>query len=411
MDLELKEMLEKLNTASTELKNMRATYDKQLKAATDGNEEAKEAIGELKASLDAQAEKHQTAMDDLLAQMKRPGGNAQEAKTIGQQFVSSDVYSEVKTTGRGNGQPFEAKQITGATGSAIALVDADRDPNVYRSIGGRRQLRIADIIPSVPTSSGAVEIMRFASVTNNAAPQGTAAGQGAGEFIAKAQSNLTWELVTVPVRTVAHFIPASRQALADAPMLQGIIDTELSYGLQLQSDFQLLNGDGTGQNLTGILNDTAINNVGQLASGTAADDVPAAMIDHIRAAITLCQQFEYYNMTGLVLNPADWQILETAKATDGHYLLVAHAPTAGENPSVWRVPVIVSNAMPADNFLVGDWTMAATIYRREGVTVRVSESHADYFVKNGVAILGEERYCLAINRPKAMTKGLFTVAL
>jgi HK97 family phage major capsid protein len=86
------------------------------------------------------------------------------------------------------------------------------------------------------------------------------------------------------------------------------------------------------------------------------------------------------------------------------------AATAGQAQEIWRVPVVVSNAMAEGEFLLGDWTIGAKIYAREGVSVRVSESHADYFVKNGVAILAEERYCLAVNRPKAFTKGAFTVA-
>jgi HK97 family phage major capsid protein len=133
------------------------------------------------------------------------------------------------------------------------------------------------------------------------------------------------------------------------------------------------------------------------------------MIDHIRKAIRIEQQSDYYNMNGLVLNPVDWEILETAKATDGHYLMVS-MPTVRAADSVWRIPVIVSNAMPADTFLIGDWTLGAVIYDRESVSVRVSESHADYFVKNGVAILAEERYTLAIPLPKAYCKGSFVVA-
>ena len=133
------------------------------------------------------------------------------------------------------------------------------------------------------------------------------------------------------------------------------------------------------------------------------------MIDHIRSAVTACQANEYYNMTGVVLNPTDWETLETAKATDGHYLMIQF-PANGADQRLWRMPVIVTNAMPAGQFLLGDWTLGAKIYEREDVSVRVSESHADYFVKNGVAVLAEERYALGINRPKAFAKGEFTVA-
>jgi HK97 family phage major capsid protein len=110
------------------------------------------------------------------------------------------------------------------------------------------------------------------------------------------------------------------------------------------------------------------------------------------------------------MNPNDFEKLETAKATDGHYILVPFAATNAQTQQIWRVPVIVTNAMPVNQFLLGDWTMGATIYDAESVSVQVATQHADFFVKNGVVILAEERYTLAIPLPKAFCKGLFTVA-
>jgi HK97 family phage major capsid protein len=414
--MEIKDLVEQLNTANTELKNMRDKLTAEVKATGD-------ATAETKAAIEAQETKYTDLvgkfgkLDEKLIEMEKEAkrfrsSQSVESKSMGAQFVSSDVFGELKN-GQGFNRRVEIKSITGVAASAGGLIDNYRDPEVYRSIGGRRQLRVRDLLPQIPVDSGSVEIMRQNSFTNNAAPQQPASANsaaGAGELQTKAQSNITWELVTVPVRTMAHWVPASRQVLSDAPQLQGLIDTELTYGLQLLSDAQILNGAGTNQSLTGILNDAAINDVGEIASGTSAADLPAAMIDHIRAAITLCQQAEYYNINGLVINPADWQVLETAKATDGHYLLVAFAASSAETPSVWRVPVIVSNAIAADTFLLGDWTMGAKLYVREGVSVRVSESHADLFVQNGVAILAEERMALGVNAPKAFATGSFAVA-
>lgn len=416
--MDTKELVDALNAANTELKNLRDKHADEVKQMGDAQAETKAAVEAQQQKFDDLVEQFKSVdeqLKEMQAQAKRPrfGGDG-EAKTLGDFFIESDVYEQVKSTSRGTNQPFECKDITGTTGSGGALIRPDRDPTVYRSIGGFRPIRIADLIPSVPTASGSVEIMRQTSFTNEAGPQQAASepsgAAGGGELELKAQSNMAWELVTVPVRTIAHWVPASRQALSDAAMLRGLIDTELTYGLQLESDAQLLLGDGTGQNLEGILEDSAINDVGEIAAGTDPEDVPAAMIDHIRAAVTECQKDEYYNINGVVLNPADWQTLETAKATDGHYLLVAFAATSPEAPSVWRIPVVVTNAMPEGQFLLGDWQIGATIYRREGVSVRVSESHADYFVRNGVVILAEERYCLAVNRPLAFCKGSFEVA-
>jgi len=321
------------------------------------------------------------------------------SKSLGEQFVESDVFAEMAKSGRASGAGFRVeKNITSAGGSAGALVRPDRRPDVV--IPPDRPAFIRALLPSIPTTSNAVEVMRQNVYTTNAAPQ-------TGEFEAKAESNITYELVTVPIRTMAHWIPASRQVLTDAAVLQGLINSRLMYGLNLLSDAQLLYGDGTGQNLTGLMVDAGVSDIGGLAVGTSTADVPGAMLDHIRKAITECQVNEFYNINGVVLNPKDWQTLELAKGTDGHYIWVT-VPNGGE-PRLWRVPVVVSNAMAEGQFLLGDWTLGATVYDREQMDIRVSESHNDYFVKNGVAILAEERYGFGIELPKAYTKGSFEV--
>jgi len=410
--MEIKELVDKLNASTTGI------MDSQTKAAAEVKSLG-EASAETKAALDKQiAEQTElkglfNALDTELKNMQMKAQKYDVAKvqlkSLGQTFVESKSYLDAKATGARSVQPvdMDKKSLTALTASAGALVRADRDPTVYQN--PNRPIRIRDLIPTVPTVSNAVEFMRELVFTNNSAPQGTASGIGGGEFVAKAESNITYELVTKAIRTIAHWIPASRQVLSDAPMLQGLINSRLVYGLDLKSDQQILLGDGTGQELDGLLVDGDINNINKLPAGTAAADVPSAMIDHIRKAVTKCQEFEYYNMTGLLLNPADWEILETAKATDGHYLMVS-MPTDTATQTVWRIPVIISNAMPANTFLIGDWSMGAVIYDREDISVRISESHSDYFVKNGVAILGEERYTLAIPLPKAFCKGSFEVA-
>ena len=410
--MELKDLVDKLNASTTSIMDAQSKASDEVKSLGEASEATKAAIEKHTAEQSELKElfnKLDTELKGMQLKAQKYDVSNPVRKSMGQLFTESKEYIDASASNAHSTQAvtLEKKDITALAASAGALVRPDRDPTVYQN--PNRPIRIRDLIPTVPTGSNAVEFMRELVFTNNAAPQGTVAGIGGGELVAKAQSEVTYELVTKPIRTIAHWFAASRQVLADAPMLQGLINGRLVYGLDLKSDQQLLQGDGTGQELDGLLVDADINDVGELASGTAPADVPAAMIDHIRAAVTQCQLFEYYNMTGLVLNPVDWQILETAKATDGHYLMVS-MPTDTATQTVWRIPVVISNAMPADNFLIGDWTMGAVIYDRENVTVRVSESHGTMFVENGVAILGEERYTLGIPLPKAFCKGLFTVA-
>lgn len=399
-----------LDTVKAEIKSAVEKRDAEVKQYGEATEQTRKALTAATERLDS-IKQDMDRIDARVVEMeknaKRQFAGEQVSKSYGQQFIESDVFKGAR--GNGTDAFTVQKNISGLAASAGALVRPDRRQDVI--VGPDRPTFIRDLINTLPTSSNAVEVMRQNVFTNAAAAQAPSSAStaiGAGELQAKAQSNITYQLVTVPVRTFAHWLPASRQVLSDAPQLQRLIDSRLMYGLNLLSDTQLLFGDGTNQNLTGLMVDSGVENVGQLAAGTTAAARPGAMLDHIRAAITRCQTFDFYNINGVVLNPADWGTLETAKGSDGHYIWVS-VPTGGE-PRLWRVPVIVSNAMTANNFLLGDWTMGATVYDREQMDIRVAEQHADFFVRNGVAILAEERYGFGIELPKAFCKGQFTIA-
>lgn len=397
--------------------NMKALADKQTadikqngKVSAETEQEAKDLklkMDTLEKSLDIESiKKYEDRITELELIAARPGGQgaAEEVKSIGMQFTQSDEFkSHVAAGGRGNSSQVEVtKAIVNAAGSAAALTDNWRNPTIYTN--PNRPTFIRDLVNHIPTQDSGVEIMRELVFTNSAAPQ---AAPIAGALQAKAESNITYSLETISVQTIAHFIIASRQVLADAPRLAAMIDNRLTYGVNLEYDAQLLYGDGTGQNFTGLLIDADVNDVGQITAGTTAADLPAAMIDHIRAAITKCQLFNYIP-DAVVVGPEDWETIETAKGTDGHYIWVS--VVVGGETMLWRLPVIVTNAITTGDFILGAWTMGATLYDREGMTVRTSESHADLFIKNGVAILGEERSAFGIELPKAFCKGDFTVA-
>ena len=378
-------------------------YGEVTEATRKSLTEATERLDAIKHDLDREANERK-GMDERLQEMEAKlqrqfDGDTEAMKSFGEQFIASEEYKSAAARGaRTTSAVTMRKDISSGGASAGALVRPDRRPDVI--VPPDRPTFVRDLLPTLPTTSNAVEIMRQNVYTTNAAPQ-------AGEFAKKAESNITYELQTVNIRTMAHFVPASRQILDDAPMLQRLIDSRLAYGLALLSDEQLLFGDGLGQNLTGLMVDPDVSDIGGLPVGTASDDVPAAMLDHLRKAVTELQINEFYNVNGVVINPQDWQTLELAKGSDGHYIWVT-VPNGGEQ-RLWRVPVIVSNAMAQGSFLMGDWQLGATIYDRQQLDIRVSESHEEFFVKNAVAILAEERYGLGIELPKAYAKGSFDV--
>jgi HK97 family phage major capsid protein len=67
--------------------------------------------------------------------------------------------------------------------------------------------------------------------------------------------------------------------------------------------------------------------------------------------------------------------------------------------------------MHEGEFLTGAFGLGAQIWDREQANVRISEHHADYFTKNMLAILAEERIALTVYRPESFVKGVFTAAV
>ena len=395
-----------LEATTTQFKQLLDTQSQEIKQFGETSAATAKQIKSVETTLEALAgdiksidEKNQERIDELEAKSNRlMNGGANEQKTMGDQFIDSDSYAEIKARGfRGESSSVEIKDITGLPASAGSLLTPYLRDAILREPD--RTLFVRQLLNNVPVNTDAVQIFRELAFDNQAGFQPAPSGSPV-QLGLKPKSDITFESDTVTVETIAHYIIASRQILSDAPRLRAYIDQRLVYGLNLKMDEQILYGDGTGQNFTGLMVDAAVQDVG--ASGTAT------RIDHVRDAITLAQQANYYNVNGLVMGPQDWAEIEKAKGDDGHYIWVNVQD--GGTPRLWRVPVVVSNAMEEGDFILGDWTMGAALYTREGVTVRTSESHADLFVRNGVAILAEERAALGVELPLAFVKGTFGAA-
>jgi len=169
------------------------------------------------------------------------------------------------------------------------------------------------------------------------------------------------------------------------------------YGLKLEEEDELLNGDGTGGTLNGLRksgNYTAYNR------GATGD----TKIDTLRKAM-LQVSLSFYDPSAMIMNPIDWTDIELLKDTLGRYIV--GDPQSTTRPSLWGLPVVATPSMPAGNFQVGAYAQAAQIWDREDATIRTSDSHENFFIKNMVAILAEERLALAVYRPAALVGGAF----
>lgn len=312
--------------------------------------------------------------------------------SIGETFTKSDEWKSVVAK-RGGSARIELKTaIINATGQNQPLVADMRVQGIINE--PNRRFTIRDALPVGRTSSNLVQFTRELVFTNNAAPQ---YASPARENVTKPESGITFQLANAPVQTLAHWIPVSKQVLDDAPMLQSYINGRLMYGLKLEEEDQLLNGNGNGANLSGLLDSG--NFVAYNRSQTGDTN-----IDTLRRAITQGALSEY-NIDTLVLNPADWEEIELTKGTDGQYVWAN--PAMMGMPQMWGRRVIATNSIPSGTFLAGAFSMGAQIWDRQDASITVSLENSDNFVKNMATILAEERLALTVYRPSAFVSGSF----
>lgn len=320
---------------------------------------------------------------------RRGSGGCMEAKSWGEQFVESDglkAFADMHSRPARFRLDVKTTITTGSTSGGPLGGAAFRDG--VNALPQRR-MRVRDLLPVVGISTGAVEYPKQATRTNAAAT--------VVEGDAKPESTLGWTMETVTPKVIAHWVPASRQILDDAPQLRDTIDNELLYGLAYAEEAQLLNGSGVGENLDGLVTN---------ATAYAAPFTPEAgqMLDTLALAI-LQNALAEEPADGIVVHPSDWMRMRLLKDTDGKYIL--GDPAATVQPVLFGLPVVATQAMAVDKFLVGNFRRAATLYDRWTPRVEVSTEHADFFTRNLVAILAEERIALAVKNAAALTYGDF----
>ncbi|WP_299081706.1 phage major capsid protein [uncultured Paraglaciecola sp.] len=334
-------------------------------------------------SLEDKSEELQARLLDLEQKATALGDTGKKVKSAGEQFVSSAAFEAMKS-GSAKSAKFEVQNNT-ITGSDTTVAPDRQIPVVG---GAVRRLRVQDVLPQGVTGSNAIEFTREATFTNSAAE--------AAENTAKAESALTFSLVNVPVRTIAHWIKLSKQVIDDAPMLASYVDGRMQYGVALRLDNQLVNGDGTGANISGILdagNFTAF-------TSTASDTATVSL----RKAITQVQQADY-QPTAVILNPADVQAIDLDIENTSVSLT---SPRAQTLPTIWGVPIVASNAIASNTFALGAFDMSSELFIRSGVMVELFEQDDTNAQSNLVTMRAEMRAALATYRAASVVGGTLT---
>lgn len=333
--------------------------------------------------------------EQKLAQIEANGaGGDVQHESIGERFVNTDAFKSfaAQQTPRGRvDMPIRAAittLTTDADGSAGDAVNQTRMPGIMGL--PERRMTVRDLLTPGRMDGNTLEYVKETGFTNNAA--------NVAEGAAKPESTFKLDLISTTAKVIAHYVKASRQILSDAAQLASFIDGRLRYGLALREEAQLLNGDGTGQNLLGIIPQATAFSAPFDPAGTETN------IDNIRLAMLQAELAEY-PASGIVMHPTDWARIELLKDTTGRYII--GNPQGAVQPTLWNKPVVATQAITVDKFLVGAFKLGAQVFDRWQARVEVATENEDDFIKNMVTILAEERLALAVYRPESFIYGDF----
>lgn len=332
-------------------------------------------------------------------EQEKSGGDV-PAKSLGSHVVKN-LGSEIKN--RGTRYTLSSSEftkdsgdthVTGGHDGPMHDVLTEVDKNIVQ--GKRRRLTIADLLGSGNLSGQAITYFVEGDMEGDF--------ETVGEGDRKPQIHFKQpEKVTEALSKVAGFIKESDEMTEDLPFLVSAIDDRLLYQLGLFEEDQLLAGNGSGTNLKGLLNRDGIN------EEEAEDDEDRA--DAIFRGMTQVSLNSGLDVDGIVINPMDYQALRLSRDSNGQYYgggFFAGQYGTGDGVErqlpLWGMNTVVTPAIDQGTVLVGSYAQAATVYRKGGTRVEMTNSNDTDFEHNLVTIRAEERLALAVRKPSGFTK-------
>ncbi|MGV8944669.1 phage major capsid protein [Thermomonas sp.] len=400
---------------SDEIKGLRESLEGKLQEGFSGLQQKYDAVAEQletggKASneLKAQIENQKGEIERVIEQVQKLEekgvklrGAGGEKKSFIDMVKGNDDYkalleqkqaSAVIEVTKADMASMQETKVTSA-GIVAPIYDPVIDPGI------RQELLIRDLIPTTPVTQGnSFTYFKELLHTRGAAP--------VAEGGAKPSSNVTFEEVTDTVKKIAVWMPVTDEALDDVPQIYSYIQELLRYDLKLAEEGQILKGDGTGNNLNGIMTQATTFDAALTAAGDTA-------IDKVRRAIYQVRKQSKRSADAVVMSELDWMNIELEKDNTNRYLFANLQGLV--TPILWGRPVVASDSMDEGNgttvggeFLVGAFAQGARLYDRLAFTVKMGWVNDD-FIKNKRVLLVEERLGLAVRRAPAFVKGTFAI--
>lgn len=349
-----------------------------------------------------------------------PNPNTRGGKgSVGAEFVASEGFKRA-VGGRGQGQrvaSLDIKDCTmlGARGKAslnhrAGFTSADLSainiaPQQNLVTLGVQRLTIMDLLAGGNTGAAAIPYPRENGFgTINGVPVEAGAFPRAltvGERGVKPNWDPDLTTESANVKKVAITTKVPDEFMSDFPGMQSYIDERLPYMVDLETEFQLLYGDGQGNNLKGIF---ATQGVQTRAIDASSETKVAESLKKGLTDIGVGSQFE---PTAYAFHPYDWETASLLKDGAGRFLAGGpfYIPYGNgvfvEQYTFWGKPVVITTSVAYGRPVAGSWKLGAQYFIREGMRLETTNSNEDDFKRNLIAIRAEHRLALATYRPVA----------
>lgn len=336
-----------------------------------------------------------SAIADVFSSIKDGAENAQGsiAELTNSKNVTVDV-DKIKTGAKdfyeGNSKAFSFELNTKADLDALRkstdtgdftgdVVEPTRDGEITRN--PVRQPFIEQISDS--TEVGSTGLVYVEVTTETGSPATTS------ELAAMQEKDFAYEAFTAPLKKVAVMNKHSVELLLDAPQLANAIQGMITEDLNVEVDQQLLNGDGTGSNLTGVMSRASVLDAAAIGSQVLAN---ANHYDVLRIAMTKIAKAGKgrFIPTHILLNPTDVEALDLTKDANDRYVMPAFV--AADGTRIKGALVIENVGVTEGDFLVGDFRKLK-VGRQGGIRVEMSNSDGTDFGKDIMSIKAVRRVC------------------
>lgn len=380
------------------------------------NKEAKDLITEISELKEFQeaykkAEEFQKLIHKPLGAPEFPNGDprlnikADLPETAANIFVNDDRFKKwldlIAPKGSAVADGMELKSPAVETKSLVyssstsggAMVRRDYYPTVELPL---RPLSILDVVTHIPTTSNLIEYVRVTALTRAAAitPEATATSSTGYSNAAKPEAGMTLEIVQTAVKTIPVWMPVTRQILQDVPQLQAMIENFLRMDTELALEDEIVTGAGGSSHFVGLDNTPGL-------TPQPYDSAGEPLLTTTRKARTKVRTIGRANPTAYLLNPYDWESIDLTRANNGAFYF--GGPMQMGQKMLWGLPVIECEGVPQGTGFVGDLRQIV-VWDRESSTIRITDSHSDFFTHNMIAVLAELRAAMGVLRPAAIVK-------